>query len=295
MALPTPSDDQTFCDVSALEAGQIYLPDEMFITGAITGKVTTAPSLSFLLRHSTNNKTIVFDLGIRKDWQNNPPSVVHRINTVYRVHVVQDVLESLVDGGISPDNVDYVCISHCHWDHTGDTTAFKKSTFLVGGACQALFKPGYPVDPNSSYTSDLLPQGRTIFFDTNDWKPIGPFPRALDFFEDGSLYIIDAPGHLPGHINILVRSSPDGGWIYLAGDSAHHWSLITLESTIAVGHPDFLRGCVHDDKDAAEAHIHCINELTKTPRVRIILAHDEPFYTKNKNGPAFWPGKIPTL
>ncbi|KJA16477.1 hypothetical protein HYPSUDRAFT_290261 [Hypholoma sublateritium FD-334 SS-4] len=266
MALPSPRDSQAYCDVSALEAGQIYLPDEMFITGAAPGKVTIAPSLSFLLRHATNNKTLVFDLGIRKDWQNYPPSIVHWINTVYRVHVGQDALESLVNGGVSLEDVDYVCISHCHWDHTGDTTAFKKSTFLVGGACQALVKPGYPIDPNGRFASDLLPEGRTIFFDTNDWKPIGPFPRALDFFEDGSLYIIDAPGHLPGHINILARSSRDGGWIYLAGDSAHHWNLITLESTIALGHPGHLHECAHTDKDAAEAHIHRINELTKIPR-----------------------------
>ena len=295
MDLPSPSDNQTYCDISALEAGQIYLPDEMFITGAAPGKVTIAPSLSFLLRHSANNKTLVFDLGIRKDWQNYPPTIVHWINTVYRVNVVQDALESLVNGGISLENIDYVCISHCHWDHTGDTTAFKKSTFLVGGDCQDLVKPGYPVDPNGRFASDLLPQGRTIFFDTSDWKPIGPFPRALDFFEDGSLYIIDAPGHLPGHINILTRTSSDGGWTYLAGDSAHHWNLITLESSIALGHPGHLHDCAHADKDAADAHIRRINELTKIPRVRILLAHDEPFYTKNKDGPAFWPGKIPTL
>ncbi|KJA16475.1 hypothetical protein HYPSUDRAFT_290223 [Hypholoma sublateritium FD-334 SS-4] len=293
MTLPSPNDDQAYCTTSALEAGLILLPDEMFIAGAIPGKVTTAPSLSFLLRHSTNNKTFVFDLGIRKDWKNYPPSVVNRINV--RVDIVQDASESIVNGGISLEDVDYVCLSHCHWDHTGDTAAFKKSTFLVGGACQALFKPGYPVDPECDFASDLLPEGRTIFFDTANWEPIGPFPRALDFFEDGSLYIIDAPGHLPGHINILARSSPDGGWIYLAGDSAHHWNLITLESTIAQGHPDFPHGCAHADKDAAEAHIHRINELTKIPQVRVLLAHDEPFYTKNKGGPAFWPGKIPTL
>ena len=293
MALPSPCDNQAYCDVSALEAGQIHLLDETFITGAIPGKVTIAPSLSFLVRHTTKNKTLVFDLGIRKDWQNYPPSIMHRVNN--RVDVVQDVLDSLTHGSISPEDIDYVCISHCHWDHTGDTTAFKKSTFLVGGACQALVKPGYPVDPHSHFSSDLLPEGRTNFFNTNDWKLIGPFPRALDFFDDGSLFIIDAPGHLPGHINILARTSPDGGWIYLAGDSAHHWNLITLESTIAVGQSGFLHGCAHDDKDAAEAHIRRINQLTKIPRVRVLLAHDEPFYTKNKGGPAFWPGKISTL
>lgn len=57
---------------------------------------------------------------------------------------------------------------------------------------------------------------------------IGPYPRAMDIFGDGSMYIIDASGHVDGHINILARTSPDGAWILLGADSAHHPDLITL-------------------------------------------------------------------
>ncbi|KAF8195442.1 Metallo-hydrolase/oxidoreductase [Pholiota molesta] len=290
MILPQYSPNQAFCDVSALEAGHIGLTDEMYITGAIPGKVTTAPSLSFLIRHSTSGQTIVFDLGIRKDWENYPPVVVEWVRQCYPLSVPQDVAESLVKGGLPPSDVNYVCLSHCHFDHIGDTRPFINSTFLVGGTCQSMLKPGYPEDPKSSFVSDLLPAERTIFYDTSDWKPIGPFPRAFDFFKDGSLFIIDAPGHLAGHINVLARTSSDGGWIYLAGDSAHHWNLVTLESAIATGH-----NCAHEDKEAAEEHILRINTLMKIPRVRVLLAHDEPFYSKNKDGPVFWPGKIPSL
>lgn len=275
-----------------LEAGHLDLLDEEIITGATPGKVTTVPSLSFLLRHSTDKQTLLFDLGIKKDWQNYPPTVVHWIHTAFHARVDQDVAESLVMGGLSPDDINYVCLSHCHWDHTGDTRPFKNSTFLVGEACQSLLIPGYPKDPKAEYLSDILPEGRTVFYNPSNWEPIGPFPRALDFFEDGSLYIIDAPGHLPGHINLLARTSPDGGWIYLAGDSAHHWNLLTLDSAIA-GHSS---DCAHEDKEAAQAQILRINALMRQhPRVRVLLAHDEPFYAKNKDGPAFWPGKIETL
>ncbi|KAF8964387.1 Metallo-hydrolase/oxidoreductase [Flammula alnicola] len=297
MALPPPSANQPFCDVSALEAGLIELPDEMFISNATPGKVTTAPSLSFLLNHSTTGQKFVFDLGIRKDWENYPPVIVDWIHNVYRVHVKQDVAESIVKGGASLSDIAYVCLSHVHWDHTGDTQPFTNSTFLVGGACESMLKSTYPEDPKGRFASDLLPQGRTKFLNTSDseWKPIGPFPRALDFFKDGSLFIIDSPGHLAGHVNILARTSQDGGWIYLAGDSAHHRNLITLESEVAVGHPGHVHICAHEDKEAAEEHIRRINELMKIPGVQVLLAHDEPFYNKNKDGPAFWPGKIPSL
>lgn len=37
-----------------------------------------------------------------------------------------------------------------------------------------------------------------------------------------------------------------------------------------------------------------IRELTEMPRVKVILAHDDPWYKENKGGTAFWPGKIPS-
>jgi glyoxylase-like metal-dependent hydrolase (beta-lactamase superfamily II) len=295
MSLPSPVPNQAFCDVSALEAGLIGLLDEMFITNAVPGKVTTAPSLAFLIRHSEKGGNFVFDLGIRKDWQNYPPRIVDWIKKVYPVTVEQDVAESIIKGGTSLTDVDHVCLSHIHFDHSGNTHPFTKSTFLVGGSAQTLIKPGYPQDPNAYFDSGLLPEGRTKYLDASDWKPIGPFPRALDFFGDGSLYIVDAPGHLPGHINALARTSPDGGWIFLAGDSAHYWSLITGESEIPVGHPCHVNDTAHASKELAEEHISRIRALWKLPRVQILLAHDTPWYEKHKGGDSFWPGKIESL
>ena len=113
-------------------------------------------------------------------------------------------------------------------------------------------------------------------------------------FRDGSVYVVDAgPGHLPGHLNLLVRTSPDGGWIYLAGDSAHEWSLI--HGTGKIGHHPIF-GCAHVDVKATEAHLERIRTLMKeNPRVRVLLAHDVPWYAENKDGKAFWPGKIESL
>lgn len=39
-----------------------------------------------------------------------------------------------------------------------------------------------------------------------------PFEKAVDFFGDGSLLILDAPGHMPGHQMALARTGEDE-WI----------------------------------------------------------------------------------
>ncbi|KAK1226483.1 hypothetical protein PQX77_010567 [Marasmius sp. AFHP31] len=296
MSLPPPTPTQAYCDVSALEAGIIHLPTERFIHDGKPGEVVVAPSLSFLLRHAKTGHKFIFDLGLRKDWENYPPSIVRYVEQVFRLDIPQDVCESLKRGGLSPDDVDVVCLSHLHFDHIGDTRPFQgRSTFLVGGPAKRLVTPGYPADPDSGFAGDLLPAGRTEFLDMENWKPLGPFPRALDYYGDGSLYIVDAAGHLPGHINVVARTSSDGGWLLLAGDSAHHWRLITGESQIADNISGYIGRCAHVDKKAAEEHINRLRAFMQLPRTRILLAHDEPWYKENKGGDAFFPGKIPSM
>ncbi len=56
--------------------------------------------------------------------------------------------------------------------------------------------------------------------ETWSWSSSAGFPHALDFFGDGSLYIIDSPGHLYGHVNLLARAD-DRRYIYLGGDCRH--------------------------------------------------------------------------
>lgn len=290
--LPPPADNQAYCTISALEAGVLNLHLPMFLDNAPPGSVIEVPSLSFLLCHSKNDKKFIFDLGIRKDLENFPPSVQARNNAFFQATVAQDVTESLAKGGLTPADIDTVCISHCHWDHVGDTKPFINAEFVVGAASASLFRPGYPEDPNSGFSRDLLPVGRTRFVEFDEQSEhLGPFPQTLDFYGDGSLYITNAAGHLPGHIIVIARTSPDT-WILLGGDSAHHWNLITGEAQIADGHPG---GCAHLDRSAAESNIQRIREFWMLPRTRVIIAHDELWYKEHKGTVAFWPGYIHTM
>jgi glyoxylase-like metal-dependent hydrolase (beta-lactamase superfamily II) len=51
---------------------------------------------------------------------------------------------------------------------------------------------------------------------------IGGF-TAIDFFQDGSFYLLDMPGHCPGHMGALARvTSNPSTFILLAGDTFHN-------------------------------------------------------------------------
>ncbi|KAG6844312.1 hypothetical protein H0H87_007882 [Tephrocybe sp. NHM501043] len=289
--LPAPVANQAYCDVSALEGGILELKSAHFTTSAAPDEVLIVPSLAFLLQHSTNRDKLLFDLGVRKDWHNYPEENLKTIGS-FTLSVPQDVVESLAKGGLSPADIPTICISHVHFDHIGDTSLFPKSKLLLGEGTKDVIVP----ENTEPLIIKDLPLDRTEFLSTANWQPLGPFPRALDYYGDGSLYIIDAAGHLAGHLNILARTSADGSWVFLGGDSAHHWDLVTGKGKVAVheGAHGFMR-CAYADKEETERHLSRMRELLGMPHVRVLLAHDYTWYDTNRGGEAFWPGKIPSL
>ncbi|KAI1789203.1 hypothetical protein LXA43DRAFT_1155536 [Ganoderma leucocontextum] len=71
-------------------------------------------------------------------------------------------------------------------------------------------------------------------------------------------------GTRPG--NLLARTAADGGWVFLAADSAHDWCLLTGEA--GTGHHS-QRGCIHEDPVKAQENIERIKALAGYPRVKI--------------------------
>ena len=85
--------------------------------------------------------------------------------------------------------------SHYHWDHTGDPSTFPCSTDLVvGPGFKKSLMPGYPAKEDARIReSDYKGrQIREIEFDEAGLH-LGRF-KALDFFGDGSFYLLDSPG-----------------------------------------------------------------------------------------------------
>ena len=102
--------------------------------------------------------------------------------------------------------------SHFHWDHTGDPSTFPTSTELVvGPGFQKAFMPGFPSNPDAPIKeSDYKGRNvREISFASSNLR-IGRF-RALDYFEDGSFYLLDSPGVRSYPLTILraeIRYNP---------------------------------------------------------------------------------------
>ncbi|KAH9878083.1 hypothetical protein J1614_003300 [Plenodomus biglobosus] len=284
----------------ALYGGHFSLPEYQFVHPVARDARRIVPSLAFLIQHrnpTTDKITrIVFDLGLRRDVKRYAAPIQKHIETRQPMTTYPDVTKSLANGGLTPEDIDYVVYSHVHWDHVGEPRDFPTSIFVVGHGAKDLLNGTSSTlrGGHSFFESDLLPEGRTIELpeptvdslvkldsdiascDVNfsgPWKPHGNLPHVLDVFNDGSLLIVNAPGHLPGHINLLARTS-GGQQVYMAGDACHDRRLLTGEKTIgewndAEGHVC----CIHADRKQAEETIERIRGL-ESQGVEIIFAHD---------------------
>ena len=288
--LPRPSANQVTIELSRLSGGYLHLPSRLFLQDADPDTAPLCPSMCWLIVHPPTNTKLMFDLGLRKDIQNYTPGVHHRLQTVISTVVEADVFDSLAAGHLT-DEISTVIFSHLHYDHVGDPSRFGPPTnFLVGPGTLGLLNgpESYPANPHSHLDSSLLPRGRTtelppFEIDGDYWQPIGPFPAARDYFGDSSLFIVDAPGHMTGHINLLVRTGPEE-WTYLGGDTAHDFRLLTGERSVAVylDEETGLMKCAHMDKEAAQLHIERVRKLAQYPGVEVILAHDHAWFHRNK-------------
>lgn len=198
-----------------------------------------------------------------------------------------------------------------HWDHIGNPDDFPKSMFVVGNGSLGLFRGDSSAlrGGHSFFEQGLLDPARTIELQspsmpiikesckdgtdtpinfTTSWRRLGHLPATLDVFQDGSLYIVDAPGHLPGHINLLARideqdENGNNKWVYLAGDACHDRRI--LRGDREIGEWNDIHGavcCIHANRSKAEETLARIRLLEKEG-VEVILAHDAEWVSEPHN------------
>lgn len=140
-----------------------------------------------------------------------------------------DVADLLQAHGIELTSIDGIIFSHWHFDHVGDATRFPTTArLIVGPGFKSTVLPGFPADRDSMICGNAF-EHRDIYeatFTQSDLS-IASLP-AVDWFDDGSFYLLHTPGHAVGHMSALARTSAgslsesDDSFVFLAGDVCHH-------------------------------------------------------------------------
>ncbi|KAB2568544.1 Cytochrome P450 monooxygenase mpaDE [Lasiodiplodia theobromae] len=127
------------------------------------------------------------------------------------------------------------------------------------------------------------------------WERLAGLGAAVDYFGDGSVWVVDAPGHMYGHVNLLARVG-ERKWVYLGGDCCHDPRILSGEKGIAM-YDDGRGGMrsVHVDTEAARGTLDRIQEFLREKKVNgeeaeveVVVAHDKEWREKNRH--KFFPG-----
>ncbi|KAL5486196.1 hypothetical protein ACEPAI_7241 [Sanghuangporus weigelae] len=137
--LPPPTPNQSYCDVSAVEAGFLTIPGIVTVADVDNSDKHIVPSLTVLITRVPSGKRLLFDLGLNVDDDRKAVTPGFKESlSLFDPFVPKDVVTSLKAGGVNPDVVTHICISHLQLDHVGNPDKFQKARFLNGNA----FWPG---------------------------------------------------------------------------------------------------------------------------------------------------------
>lgn len=154
--------------------------------------------------------TLLWDAGLPTGFKANAMAWALWIGTLGRTSVegAAPLVDQLAELGVS--DVDYVAFSHAHFDHVGQANDFAGSTWLVQQVEHDwIFSED--LDNDSVWPSLLegMEDAETVLLSGDH-----------DVFGDGSVEILFAPGHTPGH-QCLYLDLPETGPIVLSGDLYH--------------------------------------------------------------------------
>ena len=111
--------------------------------------------------------------------------------------------------GLKPGDIRYVALSHTHADHSGNIALFPRATWLLSPT-ELAWARGRPTP---------LGVDATLIAGLAKVR-IEPVADDRDVFGDGTVRILRAPGHTPGH-KLLVVDLPRSGTVLLSGDLFH--------------------------------------------------------------------------
>jgi len=166
---------------------------------------------------------------------------------------------------VTPAQVKYVGISHYHGDHTGQASQFPQATLLIGkGDWDVVTDPKQQASLSAPFKQWTGGEGK-----------VEPVTGDKDVFGDGSVIMLDTPGHTPGHHSLLVKLK-DMGNVLLSGDLAHFH-----ENYEGNGVPTF-----NTNRAATIASLERFKKIAANLKATVIIQHDERDVSKLPAFPA---------
>ena len=239
--------------LTRLDCGQIRVNDLNLFSDVrdYTGESRDLVGSCYLIKHGEDY--MLWDTGLPAGLLNAEQNDSDTLSPTL-TRTIQDQLSEL---GLSASDIGMIGISHYHFDHLGQAAEFPEAELVIQKADWDVL------------SADELPAFAGGFADPSlvqPWLDGGTVTTVTgdhDVFGDGTVQMIDMPGHTPGHAALLVQL-PEAGPILLSGDAVHFEEQIGND-----GVPTF-----NVDRADTLASIARMTQLADNLGATLIIQHD---------------------
>ncbi|WP_394832969.1 N-acyl homoserine lactonase family protein [Pendulispora rubella] len=218
------------------------------------------PVPCFVIRHPKG--ILLWDTGLKDSTAQSKEGVK---DLVGREFVDVPLSERLKALSLSPSDITFVGLSHLHADHAGNANQFTSSTWLLN---RHEFENGTKTPPALGIDPSVFSEYRKANIKLLD--------ADYDVFGDGSVRILQTPGHTPGHQSLELHLANSGALV-LSGDLAH--SRANWKGHIA---PSW-----NFDRAQTQASMDRVEGLLRTEHARFVVQHDPEDFASLPKAPAF--------
>lgn len=165
----------------------------------------------FLIRHPDGD--VLVDGGNPLAMARDPRAFLGEYADVFDVHMTEDqhCAAQLARFGVPPEEIRYVVQTHLHFDHIGALGHFPEAEFVVHERELEAAR----TNAGSGYVGTFEdPRLR--------WRPVD---GDHDLFGDGSVQLLETPGHAAGHMSLLLTLAETGPVLLTAdaSDNRRQW------------------------------------------------------------------------
>lgn len=170
--------------------------------------------------------------------------------------------------GFDMGSLEYVAFSHIHWDHVGASSDVTSGTWLVQQG-----------DYDAAHAEDNLgvPAVQPELLVSIKKRPTQVLNGDHDVFGDGTVQLIAAEGHTPGH-QVLLVDLVETGPVMLSGD-LYHFQFSRRNRVVPLFNVDAERTLQSMDK---------IEALVAVTGADFWLQHDASLFDSQRKAPEFY-------
>src|SRR6516162_898409 len=249
--------------VYVFDCGSLNIPDTTTYQLKKEELATTYMSVAcFLVVHPKG--TLMWDVGAVPDsaFKGSGPGTLRYATST------KTLTSQLAEIGYAPSDINYLAISHFHWDHVGNSNLFAPTaTWLVRKPERDIMftEPFSPRTEPQNYSA--LKNAKTVIVTKDDY----------DVFGDGTVILKAAPGHSPAHQVLFLKLAKTGP-VVISGDLYHYPEERKLNK---VPTTEFNAKQTVESRRSIEAFL-------KKSKAQFWIQHDLIANTKLKKSPAYY-------